>query len=192
MCASGETVLLVDFDMRKSIIHRVFGLEKEPGLSNLLMGSNPIDKTIRTMADNLMGELGWDTVLATPWLDHLHIMTAGSSVTNPAELLTSPELNRFLGDVKPRYNYILCDCPPVLPVTDTVLIGSNPDTMVLVVYQAGRTARWALQRTKEQLVSAGIKVKGIILNHLAPEMEVSPTYYYHYYKYYPTEKKPRT
>lgn len=194
MAQKGATVLLIDLDLRKSVLHRIFGIDKEPGLSNLLLGSNKIDESVRTIADTLIGSattsgLDWNMVLATPGIDNLHILPAGSTVFNPAELLGSQEMNRVWSELRSRYEYLVCDCPPVLPVTDVLIVGPKPDTTVLLIYRAGRTAKGALVRAKEQLTTAGIKIKGIVLNHMSPEIEVSSTYYYHYYKYYPSEQK---
>lgn len=190
----GSTVLLIDIDLRKSIIHRVFGLDKEPGLTNLLMGASKMDEVIRTVADTLIGSdaapgLNWEMVLATPNIDNLHIITAGTTVSNPAEILGSAEMNDVWAELRKNYDYIICDCPPILAVTDVLLIGPKPGNRVLLVYRAGRTAKGALFRAKEHLITAGIKIKGVVLNHMTPEIEVTPMYYYHYYKYYPTEKK---
>jgi tyrosine-protein kinase Etk/Wzc len=194
MAQKGATVLLVDLDLRKSALHKVFGLDKEPGLSNLLQGTSQIDSAVRTIADTLIGSatapgLNWEMVIATPGIDNLHILPAGSTILNPAEVLGSAEMNRILGELRMKYDYLVCDCPPILPVTDVLVVGPKPDTTVVLIYRAGRTAKGALVRAKEQLTTAGIKIKGIVLNYMSPEIEVSPTYYYHYYKYYPSEKK---
>jgi tyrosine-protein kinase Etk/Wzc len=194
MAQKGATVLLVDLDLRKSIIHKVFGIEKEPGLSNLLTGASKTDEAIRTIADTLVGcsatpGLDWDMVLATPGIDNLHILPSGSAVTNPAEILGSGEMNRVWAELKTKYDYLICDCPPILAVTDVLLIGPKPDTETVLIYRAGRTAKGALFRAKEHLLAANIKIKGVVLNHMSPEIDVSPDYYYHYYRYYPREKK---
>ena len=188
MAQKGELVLLIDGDMRKSIIHKVLGLEKEPGLSDVLMGTANFESVIHNITDVLIGGLNWDSIVKTPGIDNLHIMTAGSSVPNPSELLSSPEADNLFKKLKERYNYIVWDCPPVLPVTDVLIIGPKNEILTLV-YRAGRTAKAALLRAKEQLTAAQIKIKGLILNHITPEIEVSPTYYYQYYRYYSSEDK---
>jgi len=83
-----------------------------------------------------------------------------------------------------NYDYIILDCAPVLPVTDVLILGSKVNSVVLV-YRAGKTAKSALMRTAEQLKNAQIAIKGIVLNYITPEIEITPNYYYHYYKYYP-------
>lgn len=186
MAQKGERVLLVDTDMRKAIIHKVFGINKDEGLSDLLMGTRLLSETTRDITDSLMGGISYETITRTPGIDNLHIITAGSSVPHPVELLGSFNLDELFKGLKTRYNYILLDCAPVLPVTDVLILGPKADA-VLLVYRAGKTAKSALVRAVDQLKNAQIAIRGIILNYITPEIEVSPTYYYHYYKYYPSE-----
>ncbi|MCK5578126.1 MAG: polysaccharide biosynthesis tyrosine autokinase [Planctomycetes bacterium] len=188
MAQKGERVLLVDADMRKAIVYKIFGLDREPGLSDLLMGTRKLDDTIRTITDTLMGGLDWDVVLSTPGIDHLHILTSGSEVVNPAELLGSRATASLLKELKNRYDHIIFDCPPILPVTDVLILGPHSDSVVMI-YRAGWTAKGVLLRAKDQLTNANIHVKGIVLNHTTPEIEVSSNYYYHYYQYESGEKK---
>jgi tyrosine-protein kinase Etk/Wzc len=183
MAQKGELVLLVDADMRKAIIHKVFGLDREHGLSDVIMGSDQLESVIHNITDALIGGLNWDMVVKTPGIDNLHIMTAGSNVPNPSELLSSPESDNLMRKLRERYNYIILDCPPILPVTDVLILGPKSE-IVTMVYRAGRTAKNALLRAKEQLTAAQIKIKGLILNYITPEIDISPTYYYHAYRYY--------
>ena len=189
MAQKGKRVLLVDGDMRKAIVYKIFGLDRGPGLSDLMMGAHKFDEAVRTITDTLMGGMDWDVVLSTPGIDNLHIITAGSEVSNPSELLGSSATATLLKDLKGRYDYIIFDCPPVLPVTDVLVLGPQADSVVLI-YRAGRTAKGVLVRAKDQLTNVGVNVKGVVLNYMTPEIEVSPSYYYKYYKYYSaTEKK---
>lgn len=183
MAQKGELVLLVDGDMRKSIIHKVLGLEKDPGLSDVLMGTTNSESVIHNITDALIGGLNWDSIVKAPGIDNLHIMTAGTAVPNPSELLSSPQADSLFRKLKEQYNYIIWDCPPILPVTDVLIIGPKSEILTLV-YRAGRTAKAALLRATEQMTAAHIKIKGLILNHITPEIEVSPTYYYQYYRDY--------
>ncbi|MBI4712316.1 MAG: polysaccharide biosynthesis tyrosine autokinase [Planctomycetes bacterium] len=183
MAQKGEHTLLVDGDMRKALVHRIFGLDKAPGLSDILMGAYKFDKVVRTITDTLIGGLNWDLITKTIGIDNLHIITAGSGVQNPSELLSSAESDLLLRELRARYSYIIIDCPPVLPVTDVLVLGPKSD-MLVMVYRAGKTARGALVRARDQLVTAHIRIKGLCLNHMSPEIEISPTYYYRRYHYY--------
>jgi tyrosine-protein kinase Etk/Wzc len=186
---NGESVILVDMDMRKPMIHKIFGLERENGLSEILIGIKKLDDCLYTITDMLVAGIHWDTIMNRPGIDNLHILSNGTSVPNPSEIL-SAGLEKLFTELRTRYKYIVCDCPPVLPVADVLIVGPKSD-IVALVYRAGRTAKGALIRAKQQIISARINLKGLVLNHITPEIEVSPTYYYHYYyKYYsPSEKE---
>jgi len=187
MALQGGMVLLVDMDMRKPLVHKIFGLERENGLSDILIGIKKVDECIHNITDMLVGGVKFDVIVNTPGIDNLHIITAGTAVPNPSELLTRG-VSELFNQLRKRYQYIICDCPPVLPVTDVLVLGPKTD-LTAMVYRAGKTAKGALLRAKEQIISSHINLKGLILNYVTPEFEVSPNYYYHYYKYYPSENE---
>lgn len=182
MAQGGLRVLLIDADMRRAMIHRIFGLKQEPGLCNLLRGSIELKDAVRTFADLLTGEMGVNEALKIPGLDNLSILAAGSFPSIPAELLGSPEMAALLENLRSKYDIILIDSPPVLAVADAIILASKTDGVILV-YRVGKTARAVLFRTKTQLVESGAQVKGIVLNNISPQMEMHYGYYY-YYKYY--------
>jgi len=194
MAQGNLRTLLIDADMRRSVIHNIFGLkDKDPGLSNVLRGAVKLENTIRTFADILMGDLGFDEALKLPGLDNLNILTSGSLPTLPAELLSSPEMAKLLEYLKDKFDIILIDSPPVMAVADAAILASKADATILV-YRVGKTARAVLARSKTQLTESGGLVKGIILNNISPEIEMRYGYYYHYKYYgkYYTDKKANT
>ncbi|MEW6027349.1 MAG: polysaccharide biosynthesis tyrosine autokinase [Planctomycetota bacterium] len=188
MALQGGMVLLMDMDMRKPLVHKIFGLERENGLSDILIGIKKVDECIHNITDMLVGGVKFDVIVNTPGIDNLHILTAGTAIPNPSELLTRG-VSELFSQLRKRYQYIICDCPPVLPVTDVLVVGPKTDLTALV-YRAGKTAKGALLRAKEQIISSHINLKGLVLNYATPEIEIAPTYYYQYYKYYPSDKEP--
>ena len=190
MAINGEKVLLIDADIRKSIIHMVFSIDKEPGLSDLLLGNQNVTTTIHDVIDNLVsGGLSYDVITKTPALYNLYILTAGQTVASPAGLISYiNKEDSFLSDLVASYNYLILDCPPVLPVMDMLIWGTKANAVILV-YHAGKTAKNALIRTVEQLQKNTIPIQGVVLNHLTPEIEVSPNYYYYHYSQYHTKKE---
>lgn len=183
MAQGGVRTLLIDADLRRSVIHKVFGLKiKEPGLCDVLRGTVKPKDAIRTFVDIIIGESGFDEIIKMPGLDNLSILTSGSSSTTPAELLAAPEMTNLLESLKKDFDLILIDTPPVLAVTDAVILASKADGVILV-YRVGKTARSILSRSKTHLVESGARVVGIILNNISPEMEMRYGYYYQY-KYY--------
>ena len=190
MGLQGGMVLLVDMDMRKPMVHKIFGLERENGLSDILIGIKKVDECVHNITDMLVGGVKFDVILNAPGIDNLHIITAGTAVPNPSELLTRG-VSELFTQLRKRYQYIICDCPPVLPVTDVLVVGPKTD-LTAMVYRAGKTAKGALLRAKDQIVSSNINLEGLILNYVTPEIEVSPAYYYNYYRYYPSNKEPES
>ncbi|SFH35387.1 polysaccharide biosynthesis tyrosine autokinase [Modicisalibacter xianhensis] len=163
VCAqAGQRVLVVDGDMRKGHIHRVFGARSEGGLSDILSGRKPLDEVIR------------------PVNDSLHYVARGMAPPNPSELLTSQRFSEFLHAVGERYDLVIIDSPPVLAVTDAAIIGKQVGTTLMV-------ARFQLNPAKEielamrRLETANVQVKGAILNAL--ERKAATAYGYGYYNY---------
>ncbi len=186
--------LLIDADMRRSVIHSIFGIKnREPGLSNVLRGAVEPETAIRTFADILMGELGFDDSLKLPGLDNLSILTSGTLPTLPAELLGSSEMVKLLENLRAKFDIILIDTPPVMAVADAAILASKSDAAILV-YRVGKTARSVLARAKTQMIDSGALVKGVVLNNISPEIEMRYGYYYHYKYYgkYYTDKKAQT
>ena len=188
MAQAGKRTLLVSADLRKPVIHKIFGLNREPGLTNVLVGAVKLEEVLKTLTDILLGTKEWEEALKVPGLDNLNILTSGYLPPNPSEILNLPEMDSLLEQLKTRFDLIIFDSPPVLPVTDAAILGAKVDSAVLV-YQVGKAARSALSRAKVQLENVGTKVKGVILNHLRPEIAPYTTYYYHYRYYGGTEEK---
>jgi len=191
MAQAGSRVLLVEGDMRVPVISKIFGIERSPGLSEIILGSHRWEDVVRTVTDVMMGRIRAEDILAVPGMDNLHIITCGTLPPNPAELFNFRRTDEFISQVREKYNVVIFDSPPVLPVTDTVILGSKVDGVVLV-YRVGRIGRGALRRAKVQLDGANAKVLGVVLNGLRPE--VSPDFqgykYPRYYGYGREEKVP--
>ena len=179
---AGLRVLLIASDLRKPELPKVFGLRRDVGLTEVLNGSIPLEQAIRGFADLVMGKLSFNEVMRTPGLDNLSILPSGHIPANPSELLGSPQMPEFLARLRHEYDLVILDAPPILPVTDSMLLAPLVDTVVLV-YEVGRTARAGLLRAKTQLESTGVKVLGVILNHVRPETTQYPAYYYYRYRY---------
>ncbi|OPX41384.1 MAG: hypothetical protein B1H13_02390 [Desulfobacteraceae bacterium 4484_190.3] len=182
MAQSGNKVLLVDGDLRKPIISRMFGFDQAPGLADVILGDYEWRKVVRNITDVMMGKMSMDDIMKTPGIDNLNIITSGTIPPNPAELINSKTIGEFIKDVRSQYDMVLMDSPPVLAATDAAILGSRVDGVVLV-YQVGKISRGALRRSKAQLDNVRAKITGVVLNGL--KAEVSPDFTdYDYYKYY--------
>jgi polysaccharide biosynthesis transport protein len=187
MAQNGQKTLLLGSNLRRPSIYRFFGIEREPGLSDILIGNAEWRDCIRTVADILMGRFEMEDIMASPGLDNLHIIEAGPIPANPSELLSTPAMGQFLRAVREEYDVILIDTPPVLPVTDSTVVASQVDAVVLV-YQAGKVGRLVLKRAKIHLESARARVLGVVLNDV--QTEVAGYQYAHYYTHYYGEETP--
>jgi succinoglycan biosynthesis transport protein ExoP len=167
LAQQGSRVLIIDADLRRPTIHKHLRVPVVGGLSRVLTGTADIDKAI------------------VPWpkLPQLHVLPAGPHPPHPAELLSSQAMRDLLEQLKERYDHILIDTPPVLSVTDAVLLSVQVDS-VLLVLRSGRTTKMALRRACDLLFQVSARLTGVIVNGVDLR---SPDYYYYYYsgsKYY--------
>lgn len=190
MAQAGQKVIIIGSDFRKPMIYKLFGLKRSPGLSEVLIGKAPWQKVINTATDILLGGLEYEKILKTQGIENLHIMTCGERTPNPAELLSFPEMDDLIQDLKQEFDVILFDSSPTLPVTDSAVLGAKADGVILV-YQAGKTARQALFRSKIQLENVDVKIIGVVINNLKAKYieDVTPYQKYRYYGYYGEEKE---
>lgn len=160
--------LLVDCDLRRPVIHRMFSLNREHGVVEALTEGRKIKEVIKKTSD-----------------DMLDVITAGRPVNQPTEVFDSEAIHRMLEEVRFYYDLILVDCAPLLPVSDPMLLAGEMDGVLMVV-KAGSTQREVVQRATLLLKNNNTKFLGVVLNNLT---NVLP-YYYHE-SYYGYEYKPR-
>ncbi len=182
MAQSGNRVLLVDADMRKPKVDRIFGLNRDRGLSEIILGNHDWRSCVKTVTDIITGELGLTDMILTPGIDNLHIITCGSIPPNPSELLNSESMDQFVRETRKEYDMVLFDCSPVLPATDTAVLGRKTDGVVFV-YAFGKVPRGSLKRAKAQLETVKVRVIGVVLNGIHNEASVD-FQDYKYRKYY--------
>jgi capsular exopolysaccharide synthesis family protein len=177
----GKKILLVEADLRRPFVHHAFGIPRDPGLAEVIVGNKDWRECVRTVADLILGPLGLEKVLAGPNIDKLFILTSGTPPPNPAEFLNSQRMTDLIGALRQEFDMIIFDCSPVLPVTDAAILSSKTDG-TLIVYRVGRTARSALKRAKTLLETVRGKLLGIVLTGV--RAEVSPDYEeLEYYRY---------
>lgn len=162
-------VLLLDCDFRKPRLHNIFNLKRYPGLCDYLFGTVPVEEAVRKTQ-----------------FPNLDIMTCGTIPTNPAELIASKHMQSFLNQMKPKYDYILIDSPPLATVTDAELLSSYVDGTV-VVSLASKTRLDLLVNTIDALNKINDTFIGVILNNFDYQATYG-SYYKYYYYYYGSEK----
>jgi len=185
MAQVGNKVLLVDADLRKPLINKIFGLSKEPGITDYVLGNYPWQEVTNNISDLMLGDFGIDDILKTPGMDNINVVTAGTKPPNPSEILSSSRFREFLTEANKVYDFVFVDSPPVLPVADAAEIAPLMDG-VFMVYTVGKIGRGVLKRAKSNLDNVDAKVLGIILNNVKPE--AGPEYFkYHSQHYYGPE-----
>jgi len=169
LAQAGQRTLIIDADMRRPRMHETLGRSQEPGLSNVLVGDTTLpDATRQSSVNNL-------------WL-----LSAGHIPPNPAELLGSKKFEILLDELKGRYDWIIIDAPPVMPVTDAAVLAHMAGGVLFVV-GAEMTPRRAAMAAIEQLKSARAKLVGAVLNRVNVERHAyyyAPYYRKEYGKYY--------
>ncbi len=181
MAQGGNKVLLLEGDLRRAVIAKLFGIEPIPGLADVILGNYEWRSVVRTITDFITGKMSMDEVMQTPGMDNLHIITGGSTAPNPAELVNSKLMPDFIKQASSEYDIILVDAPPVLAATEAAIWSSLADGAI-IVYQVGKIARGALKRAKAQLDHVGARIFGVVLNGL--KAEISPDFAYRDKKYY--------
>lgn len=166
MAQSGSTVVIVDSDMRKPRLHKVFGLGGTLGLSSVLMGEASLD----------------DVIQATRVPD-LYLIPCGRVPENPAELLQSDRFREFVAELTERFGMVVFDSPPLVPVTDAAIIGAAVDGVVLVA-RSGATRREMIARAADILRGVNANLLGVVLNAIDVEGRRRGGYYYYYYRHY--------
>lgn len=172
LAQTGAKVLIIDADMRRPRLHSVFHLSNKNGLSTIL--SNEM-----TAAEMLI-------LIQHDVKSGLYLLTCGPVPPNPAELLGSEQMRRFLAAVESTFTHIIIDSPPVASFTDGVLLGSMVDGVLLVVH-GGKSSKEIAQRGRQVLLDVGAKIIGVVLNMATLR---SHDYYYYqsnYAQYYAKE-----
>lgn len=154
-----KKVLLIDGDLRKPTVHHTFDLTNRKGLSTYLAGQDRLEDVIQKTGQ-----------------PYVNIITSGPIPPNPAELLNSKAMTRFLEEVSRQYDQVLIDTPPVIAVTDAQVLASKVDGVILVV-NAGKTNKDIVVKAKQQLQHVKANLLGVVLN----KKEMKGDSYYYYY-----------
>lgn len=163
----GTKTLLIDSDLRRPMLHKLFGMEKQSGLTNILVGKDDLDHAIKNVKN----------------LPDLDILTCGILPPNPAELLGSAQMKQLLAEAKSKYGMVLVDTPPIIAVTDSSVLSTMVDGVILVI-RSGQSKREAVIHAIEQLNRVEAPILGALLNGIQASNVYGSYYYYNYYHYY--------
>ncbi len=164
MAQMGKKTLLVDADLRRPVLHSVFGIQREPGLTNLLFDRASFE----------------DSVQKTD-VPNLYLLPCGVIPPNPSELLGSQRMSQLILRLREEFDFILLDTPPVVAVTDALLLGHVSDATIIIA-RAGISRIDALLRAMDSVERSGANLLGVVLNDFNPAGSYGS--YYKYYQYY--------
>ncbi|HAN04206.1 MAG TPA: hypothetical protein DCW72_06890 [Elusimicrobia bacterium] len=179
---SGMRTLLIDADLRRPAINQIFGTRKEPGLSDVLTGRSEWRDVVLESADFIMGGLDYDQLMRFPGIENLKILNCGTQPDNVIDILDSANWRELMPDLKSEFDLIIFDAPPVLLFADSLMLAKHASDGVVLVYKAGKIARGALKRAKEQIGGANARMVGVVLNGVRAS-EMGPQYGNYYYDY---------
>ena len=168
MAQTGQRVVLVDTDLRRPVMHKVFGVANNTGLTSALLNGEQV-----VLDGHLQGTE----------VENLSLLTSGPIPPNPSELLGSQRMGRLVEKLAGQADLVIFDSPPVLAVTDAAVMGRQVDGVVLVV-DAGQTREQVLGQAAGELQKTGANLLGVVLNRLDSRRGG----YYYYYYYYSEEE----
>jgi succinoglycan biosynthesis transport protein ExoP len=159
----GASVLVIDADLRKPTTHKGFGVERAQGLSTLLSRNAEIDSAIQKLP-----------------IPNLSLLPCGPIPPNPAELISSEKMKELIATLSGRYNHILIDSPPLMYVTDPLVLSTLVDGVILVVH-GGKSTRGVVRQSREMLTNIGAKLSGVVLNNVNLRYQSYSDFAYHSY-----------
>jgi len=162
MAQGDARVLLMDADLRRPSIHHRFGVTSKVGVSTLLAGTSRLEETVQHI----------------PELPNLDILPSGPVPPFPTEMLASEAMRRLMEKFAETYTYVVIDSPPILSVTDAIILGRIVDAVVLVV-RHGRANKNVMRRARDLLVRSSAPLAGLVLNAI----DLKSPEYYGYYGY---------
>jgi len=164
-------VIVIDSDMRKPRVHKIFGEENGVGLSNFLSGNADLESVIKKSN-----------------IPNLFYIPSGPIPPNPSELIGSKLFKSMMESLGEQFDHIILDSPPVLGFADSIILSTAVDGVILVVL-GGKTPRETLQRAKEVLLQVNAKILGVVINRVDIQRSDYGYYYYRYHYYYGKEGK---
>ncbi len=175
MAQADKRVILIDADLRRPSLHKVFKIPNQIGVSNLLL-----DPTVDI-----------ETTLVRRKVSNLSVIPSGPIPSNPTELVDSPQMEKLLAKLQEMADVVIIDSPPLLAVADSRILATKVGATIMVI-EAGRAHSQICQRSGAVLAQVGVKPLGIVLNKFNPRHARDGYYYYNYNYYYSPESKQKS
>lgn len=162
LAQGGERVLIIDADLRRPNVHHRFGLNGRVGLTTLLTGATSFEESLQKV----------------PEIPNLDVLPSGPVPPLPTEMLSSEAMHALLAKCSDLYTHVVIDSPPILSVTDGVILAREADAVVLVV-RHGKSSKQIVRRARDLLIRSGAPITGVVLN----AVDLRSPEYYGYYGY---------
>ncbi len=159
-----KKVLLVDGDLRRPMVHKVFNISNKTGLSTLMSGRSTLSESVKVYKGN----------------ENIFLLPAGPIPPNPVELLNSSTMEKFMDYAREKFDHVIMDAPPLVGISDPMVLAKMSDGVIVVIW-AGKTTRKRLEDSISLLRKYDISPLGIIVNRIGYR---GSYYYYDYYGYY--------
>lgn len=174
MSQRGLNTIIIDGDLRKPALHKLLDMDLKKGLTDCII--NP--------------EMSIDDIIKKTSIENLSLITAGDTPPNPTDLLESESMKTIIKKIKKRFDFVIVDSPPIMVVSDAVVISRILDG-VLIVIESKRTRKDAIYKSKEIIENVGGKVLGVVLNksHFSRIDRLYGGYSGYYYSYYSYDSK---
>lgn len=166
LAQTGKSVILVDTDLRRPVLHKIFGLDNTAGVTSILAGEQSVEDTLQPTE-----------------IEGLRLLASGPLPPNPAELLESQRMGNLVAELSDLADIVLFDTPPAIVVTDAAILAAQLDGILLVT-EAGRVSRQLIRQAKLIFERAQANILGVVLNKLRLDRSGYYHYYYYYYYYY--------
>ena len=163
----GKKTLLIDGDLRKPVLHKVFNANNKKGLTHYLSG--------------IEGKM--ETIINPTDVENLQIIYSGAIPPNPSELIGSELMRNMIAELKEKYDVVLFDAPPVMAVTDAAVLSQLINQFILVV-RFGSTDKDSINHTLTALSNVNTILTGVVFNDLNQKNSYYSKNYYSYHQYY--------
>lgn len=166
MAHMGEKVLLIDGDLRRHNLHKVFNLDNSVGISDVIVNHDSLSAAVKPVPD----------------IPNLYVITGGTEAPNPSELLGSNRMKELMTGLRQGYDRIIIDSPPLMIFSDALVLSRLADGTILIVW-GGKTGRDVVRNGGQSLATTNAKMLGVVLNNVKVTKRNS-YYYYSYHNYY--------
>ncbi len=161
----GKKVLVIDGDLRRPRVHKIFRIKNTAGITSFLIGRSRLE----------------DVIYRYPAEPNLHVIPSGPIPPNPVELVISKGMGELMAKLRQHYDFIFIDAPPLMGIADAILLGEYADGLLLVAW-GGKTPRKVIEKAKAEIEKYNVKLFGLILNNVNLR-RFSYAYTSYHYKY---------